>query len=193
MLVRVVKSLTNDKFLQESESASGEVWTLLDGGRQRPTQLWKSGFHAPSQPPIVAHRRPDQPGTDGRQEQRQCGQCQSGTLEIPAGLPVQTECRQPNQGDQQPHAGQGGGQPQLAKSRGQTLNVIIPPVTEAFRNQMPQASGYFDELYRLADSMSFSVLNLFSDVRFNDADFFDVDHLNLSGAKKITSIMRDEV
>lgn len=45
----------------------------------------------------------------------------------------------------------------------------------------------------LSDSFGIKFYDYSGDVRFNDSDFYDSEHLNANGAKKISSIINNEI
>lgn len=78
----------------------------------------------------------------------------------------------------------------LATQRGDELLIVIPPLRADYREFLPPSETVFRELYALAEKEpQLKIINLQDDLRFADADFNDMDHLNLNGAKKLTKII----
>jgi hypothetical protein len=78
----------------------------------------------------------------------------------------------------------------LASRRGDRFVVVIPPLREDYRKLLPPGDVMFDGLYALAkENPWIEVIDLLDDARFCNADFNDMDHLNLHGAKKLARIV----
>lgn len=67
---------------------------------------------------------------------------------------------------------------------------LVPPVTTAYREAMPAEWSEIGQeclaRIRAHDGMQGRVLDLVADADFEDLDFFDVDHLDDPGARKMT-------
>lgn len=83
----------------------------------------------------------------------------------------------------------------ICKMKGIDLKVVIPPVHKLYR-------GYFYEMsenQKIVDSLSFvgggnlkvQIINFFDDDSFIENDFGDYDHLNETGANKLTLKMNN--
>jgi len=80
----------------------------------------------------------------------------------------------------------------LARERGATVILYATPISDAYRrNRLPaQRAVARHTAAELASVNSCCrVLDLSDDPRFTDADFFDADHLNDIGAKKLSIIV----
>lgn len=77
----------------------------------------------------------------------------------------------------------------LVKQSGANLLVVIPPVTKAYKNFLPESKELFKELFCLAENSDINILNLYSEDLFEDCEFVDWDHLNIEGANKLTKII----
>ena len=53
----------------------------------------------------------------------------------------------------------------------------------------------FKDLYEFLQNFKeeYQLIDLFESDLFNKDDFYDYEHLNLNGAKKITKLIRDEI
>jgi len=75
---------------------------------------------------------------------------------------------------------------ELADQLGHRIWIVIPPVRSDFKNELPKSEILYSKLYDL-DIGHHTILNFYDDNRFDDSDMGDTDHLNESGAKKITA------
>ena len=78
----------------------------------------------------------------------------------------------------------------LAKAKGHDFYVVVPPFRSDYMALMPPFEETFKELLAL-DGVK--ILNFFGDENFSDGDFGDTDHLNKSGAMKLTRLIRDKI
>lgn len=80
------------------------------------------------------------------------------------------------------------------KENGQKLYFVIPPVHSFYKEVLPNSNVLFKQLYEVCDKYShIQILNLYDSQEFEDSDFLDGDHLNHSGASKMTSIMHEAI
>ena len=77
-----------------------------------------------------------------------------------------------------------------AKAKGHEFYVVVPPFRSDYMTLMPPFEETFKELLAL-DGVK--ILNFFGDENFSDGDFNDTDHLNKSGAMKLTRLIRDKI
>ena len=72
-------------------------------------------------------------------------------------------------------------------------SLVVFPVSEWYNKYFSPIK--FDELrtilHALADKYNVGIYDFSNDNRFMSTDFFDVEHLNIHGAKKISSILND--
>lgn len=66
------------------------------------------------------------------------------------------------------------------------LIVVIPSFRSDYKSLLPDESILFEKLYRL-ESAGLEIISYYNSKLFDDSDFGDVDHLNESGAFKMTS------
>ncbi len=78
------------------------------------------------------------------------------------------------------------------KQNNQKLYVVIPPYRSDYMKCLSDKEKLFSKLYDLKLD-NCRILNFFKDSNFDDDDFLDTDHLNLKGAKKITSLIKEKV
>lgn len=84
----------------------------------------------------------------------------------------------------------------LCKSRNITFNVVITPVHKNFYSQTTreQRTVMYQFLYDAKrEYPHLNILDFFSDSRFSDNDFQDLNHLSEVGADKISKILRDTI
>ena len=79
--------------------------------------------------------------------------------------------------------------------RGINLVLFVPPVTEYYRNFINQEIiTYFYECMKpLKSKYQFKLIDLFDSEEFENNDFYDYDHLNDYGAKKLAEILSKEL
>ena len=74
----------------------------------------------------------------------------------------------------------------------QKVYVILPPALDAYKSPLPSSEIIFEELYKLCvDFPHVKILNLYDSEEFTALDFVDGDHVNLSGAEKMTQKIRE--
>ena len=81
----------------------------------------------------------------------------------------------------------------LSKKLGHKVTIVVSPYNKEFRTLFPQKETIFSELNKIANQFSISVLNLFDDEEFIENDFRNIDHLNRSGAKRLTNKIKDKI
>lgn len=77
----------------------------------------------------------------------------------------------------------------LAKEKGHNLYIVIPPHRFDYTNLLPPFEELFPDLLAIKDDVN--ILSFLRDPRFQDSDFGDMDHLNQTGAEKLTVFIRD--
>ncbi len=77
----------------------------------------------------------------------------------------------------------------IAKENNAKLLIVIPPATKSYKDCLPSSDVLFKELYELQKKLNFNIINVYDNTSFNDNDFKDWDHLNLTGAEKLTKII----
>ena len=83
---------------------------------------------------------------------------------------------------------------QDAALRGHIVYVVIPPVTQAYRDALPNSNWIFGEFERkVAKYINAFCFNHYADERFIQRDFIDWDHLSRIGAEKLTNLVREEI
>jgi len=81
---------------------------------------------------------------------------------------------------------------ELANSAKAKFLVVIPPVTKAYKESLPNSSKLFYELFELKKK-NIEILNMYDSDIFNDSDFEDWDHLNFYGAQKLTKQINERL
>lgn len=71
------------------------------------------------------------------------------------------------------------------KSNNQNLYAVITPCMEEYRKNIPDEKVLYKWLYDNFENKN--IINFYSDKDFSKKDFYDWDHLNYSGAIKLTS------
>ncbi len=80
------------------------------------------------------------------------------------------------------------------KENGQKLYFVLPPAHSLYKEVLPNSNILFEKLYEVCREYSHvKILNLYDSKEFEDSDFVDSDHLNYSGATKMTKIMHETV
>ncbi len=83
---------------------------------------------------------------------------------------------------------------QETKENKQNLYFILPPAHQMYKEVLPSSDKIFSSLYELCKQFSHvQILNLYDSKEFFDSDFTDGDHLNQTGAIKMTEIMRNAI
>lgn len=79
------------------------------------------------------------------------------------------------------------------KENNQNLIFIIPPATTIYKSVLPSSEEIFNQFYKITQNNEhIKIINLYDSNQFNDSDFYDGDHLNNTGAKKLTKIIHDK-
>lgn len=80
----------------------------------------------------------------------------------------------------------------LCAARGHRLVLAIPPARQDYRDALPPSPELFASLYALAGGKHL-ILNYYADESFTREDFGDTDHLNASGAAKLTVKIKESL
>lgn len=76
------------------------------------------------------------------------------------------------------------------KENGQKLYFVLPPAHSLYKEVLPNSNILFEKLYEACHKYPHAkILNLYDSKEFEDSDFTDGDHLNRSGATKMTKRM----
>lgn len=72
------------------------------------------------------------------------------------------------------------------------MTIIIPPYTEVYRKWIPESEELFHSLFDIKKEFKkIEILNLYDAQDFDEEkDFTDYEHMNFSGAKKLTKIVK---
>lgn len=84
----------------------------------------------------------------------------------------------------------------LCNERGVSVILVHLPMYEGYRNLLDKKQLIEMKGITCGISQEFpdvQVLDLFTDSRFGEEDFFDPDHLNTDGARKLTRILQDHL
>ncbi len=72
--------------------------------------------------------------------------------------------------------------------------VITPIIDEQYKKNILPHSQIFKNLYNICENYSnVKILNYFNALEFDVQDFYDWQHLNYSGALKLTKLVKDEI
>ena len=71
--------------------------------------------------------------------------------------------------------------------------VVVAPCARGFMELFEGRDEFECFMRELNDIPNVSVINMFGDERFEDADFVDTTHLNVNGAYKFTSFLTDAI
>lgn len=80
------------------------------------------------------------------------------------------------------------------KAKGINVLLVTMPVTAYYADEVNKnkLTMIFNECEKLeSENDNVSYINLFYDSRFNNNDFYDVDHLNVKGSVKCSKIIND--
>lgn len=82
-----------------------------------------------------------------------------------------------------------------AQQNNQKVFIVITPIIDKlYKDLMIPYETLFAEVYALQNNYSnVKVLDYYNDSRFTENDFYDWQHLNLVGAKKLTKIIRGDM
>ncbi|MEL3958752.1 hypothetical protein NST17_16455 [Caldifermentibacillus hisashii] len=80
-------------------------------------------------------------------------------------------------------------------SKGVQIILFVPPVTEYYRNYINPdlISNFYECMEPLKSKFQFTLIDLFNSDQFESGDFYDYDHLNDRGAKKLGKILGKEL
>lgn len=84
----------------------------------------------------------------------------------------------------------------MCRDRDAQVILLTTPIHKLYREHINEeqwklTTGFCHHLVQEFDNVSY--INLFQDSRFKDEDFLDSDHLNATGAKKLTLILNDYI
>ena len=84
---------------------------------------------------------------------------------------------------------------QIAQRYGVDVVVITPPVFESFSRyiNIPKYNLMQNTINQLNEKYHFEYINLFTDERFEMCDFFNHNHVNKEGARKLSEIVNNEI
>ena len=90
---------------------------------------------------------------------------------------------------------------ELANSLGQNVYIIIPPHSPAYRKHIKEEANKMGVSYEnlfvpfdnLKKEINLKILNYYDNKEFCDEDFYDWEHLNPSGALKLTSFIKSKM
>ena len=90
---------------------------------------------------------------------------------------------------------------ELANSLGQNVYILVPPHSPNYITNIKEEAnkmGYsledlFTPLNNLKNEIDLRILNYFNNKEFYDEDFYDWEHLNPSGALKLTSFIKSKM
>lgn len=80
---------------------------------------------------------------------------------------------------------------QAAGEKNHNLLIVIPPVRSDYAKLLPPFEELFPDLLRLKDDVR--IVSFLNDGDFSDDDFGDTDHLNKTGAEKLTEKIRNHL
>ena len=80
----------------------------------------------------------------------------------------------------------------LIKKDKRELCIILAPMHEEFRKYLTRFDVLFEELYKIATDENIKILNYYDNPFFKNSDFFDFDHLNLTGSNKLTNLIHKQ-
>ena len=78
----------------------------------------------------------------------------------------------------------------LCHKNSHNVFIVIAPATREYKENLPDGSFIFASLKEFNDV---EIIDLYDSDLFNDDDFLDWDHLNLSGAKKCTKYIKNVI
>ena len=82
----------------------------------------------------------------------------------------------------------------LARQKNHAFYIVLPPFRSDYTRLLPPFDEVFAPLISLLKTdKSVHFLNYLGDADFCDEDFFDPDHLNLNGARKLTPKIRSKL
>lgn len=84
----------------------------------------------------------------------------------------------------------------MCRNKDVQVILLTTPIHKLYREHINEeqwklTTGFCHHLVQEFDNVSY--INLFQDSRFKDEDFLDSDHLNATGAKKLTLILNDYI
>lgn len=80
------------------------------------------------------------------------------------------------------------------KENEQKFYFVLPPMHQLYKEVLPNSNIIFERLYKICHEYSHvKILNLYDSKEFEDSDFMDADHLNYSGATKMSTIMHEAI
>ena len=79
----------------------------------------------------------------------------------------------------------------LADKNHANFFVVIPPATIDYKKSLPDSSILFSELFDTCKQNNIAILNMYDSDIFKNTDFEDWDHLNITGAGKLTKCINE--
>lgn len=73
---------------------------------------------------------------------------------------------------------------------GHSFSIVLFPARQAYKALLPAKDILFADMLRLAKQGRVRVVDFYDDSDFNDSDFHDFDHLNETGARKLTEKLK---
>ncbi len=81
-----------------------------------------------------------------------------------------------------------------ALSNQHNVYIVLPPYKKEYNDCLPNQNDIFKDLFLLIQKYpKVKLLNYQYCINFNSNDFDDIDHLSISGAEKLTKLIKEEI
>lgn len=82
---------------------------------------------------------------------------------------------------------------ELIKENNGNLYIVIPLMQAELVKWLPDLNIIMTELFDISKQNNLKILNFYQNNDFGPKDFFDYDHLNYSGARKLTALIKNKM
>ena len=73
------------------------------------------------------------------------------------------------------------------------LIIIIPPTKIIYKTNLPDFNILFKNLFYITKKLKIKMFNYYNSEKFSEKDFWDFDHLNSNGSKKLTKMISKKI
>jgi hypothetical protein len=83
----------------------------------------------------------------------------------------------------------------ICKKHNVEIDLVVAPLSKKYISLLPNNdyTFLFSSILEIAKNKSIKIHNFYKDNNFNDADFYDIDHLNKQGAEKLSKLLSAQI
>lgn len=81
----------------------------------------------------------------------------------------------------------------LAKKNNHNLIIIIPPAKKIYKTNLPNSNILFKNIIDITNKLKIKLYDFYNSEDFLEKDFWDFDHLNSNGSKKLTKMISKNI